>query len=105
MRKIKEITEWATAFKTHSDLLIFVKRAIIHLYPAGFSTVFSMSSWTHTTRPPSSSNPSEYLTFSYRIPKCPLPKWMCMIKLKHFIGLVFWKSWAQNSFVALILYN
>lgn len=40
MRKIKEITEWATAFKTHSDLLIFVKRAIIHLYPAGLPPYF-----------------------------------------------------------------
>lgn len=36
MEKIKEIIEWATAFKTHSVLLIFAKPVIIHPHPAGF---------------------------------------------------------------------
>lgn len=40
MEKIKEIIEWATAFKTHSVLLIFVKPVIIHPHLAGFLLYF-----------------------------------------------------------------
>lgn len=61
MEKIKEIIEWATAFQTHSVLLILVKPVIIHpLSCRGFCFIF-MPSWTPYHQTPIPVQMNDYL--------------------------------------------
>lgn len=73
MGKIKEIIEWATAFKTHSVLLIFAKPVIIHPHPAGVSALFPCHHGPLTTRYPFPFQSKWTITFSHKTLKCPLP--------------------------------